>query len=271
VVRDLTEVVVDGQRWRLLDTGAGTEVVVLLHPIGLDAGWWRPHAEVLADRYRVLAVDLPGHGGTEVALPYSFRAAGAGIARLLDALGITRDVTVVGVSMGGMIAPWLAAHSSAVTSLLLVATAASFPPEARAAIRDRAAAVEELGMAGLTEQTLQRWFAPALLAAGDPLVARARATLEAADPRVHAACWRAIAELDASEVLGGLPLPTTVLAGETDASLPLARAEELVALLPQARLEIHTGGSHLFAFEGHDWLLPALERTGPGREGGGSA
>jgi pimeloyl-ACP methyl ester carboxylesterase len=255
-----TEVVVDGRRWRLLDTGAGTEVVVLLHPVGLDAGWWRPHAEVLRDRYRVLAVDLPGHGGTEVALPYSLRAAGAGLARVLEVVGVTGGATAVGVSMGGMVAPWLAAHSPAIGSLLLVATAATFPPEARAAIRQRAAAVEEFGMAAVAEQTVRRWFSPDLLTSVDPVVARARTTLRAGDPRTHAACWRAIAELDAREVLEGLSLPATVLAGESDASLPLARAEELVARLEQGRLEVQAGGSHLFAFEGVAWLRPALER-----------
>ena len=89
-----------------LDAGpAGApEVVLLLHAFPLHAAMWRPQIDALAGRYRVLAPDLRGFGGTPVGAGPSTMAGLAGDVRaLLGHLGVA-NAAVVGLSMGGYVA-----------------------------------------------------------------------------------------------------------------------------------------------------------------------
>ena len=263
----------DGRTLAWLEAGAGPDTLVLLHAVGLDGSWWMPHLDALLDavraRTRVLAIDMPGHGGSDPLPEVTLE----GIAReLLDVVAPGADQldgtpsdregvrTVVGVSMGGMVAQHLASQSDAVDRLVLVATAASFPDAARAAIRARAAVAREEGAPALADQTIGRWFDPGLLTGAHPIVERARAELARLDAEQHARCWEAIAALDTRDALGAVRARSLVLAGEADTSVPLDRCRELADALPDADLEVVPSGAHLFAFERTDWLAPALER-----------
>lgn len=100
---------VNGVRIRTRQKGDG-ETVLLLHGLGGDATSWTLNQKSLAESRRVIAIDLPGHGG-------SSRSVGDGdipsIARLIadlpDALNIDR-FDLVGLSMGGAVAFELALH-----------------------------------------------------------------------------------------------------------------------------------------------------------------
>jgi pimeloyl-ACP methyl ester carboxylesterase len=96
-------------RVRLLSHGSGPPLV-LLHGVSLSAAAWAPLLPALSG-WRVLAVDLPGHGLSD---PDSYRSghvrrrARELIDDIFDALGLD-EVSVVGHSLGGMLALWYAA------------------------------------------------------------------------------------------------------------------------------------------------------------------
>src|SRR5207245_3775331 len=96
---------VDGWRLRYLELGEGDGVpVVLVHGFGADLNTWMFTQPALAEGRRVIALDLPGHGGSAKQIDH---ADAAGLAALighaLEALGIART-HLVGHSMGGGIA-----------------------------------------------------------------------------------------------------------------------------------------------------------------------
>lgn len=102
-------------------TGAGPDLV-LLHGWGLHGGVWDPVANVLGKRFRVHAVDLPGHGHS-AATPF----------RSLDdtvdetAASIPRDALVCGWSLGSLVAQRLARrHPGRVRALALVGATPCF-------------------------------------------------------------------------------------------------------------------------------------------------
>ena len=104
------EIKVDGQRLRYLDMGSGGVPVLLLHGFGADLNGWMFTQPVLAQDRRVVALDLPGHGG-------SGREVGAGdvgaliavVEAFVGALGLDA-MHVVGHSLGGGIGLALAAR-----------------------------------------------------------------------------------------------------------------------------------------------------------------
>jgi pimeloyl-ACP methyl ester carboxylesterase len=83
-------------------------VILLLHDLGSSGDSWRHVAPLLGQRFRVVAVDLRGHGGSSHTTDYSFEAMRNDVIRLLDALGFL-GVIAIGHSMGGLVAYLLAA------------------------------------------------------------------------------------------------------------------------------------------------------------------
>lgn len=246
-------------RYRVKEAGPGP-TLTLLHPIGLDGSWWEPLAAEVAGHARTIIVDLAGHGETDAAPRATFPALAADVRTVWELTGTTSS-TVVGVSMGGMVAQELAVSGPGVEGLVLVCTAASFDDAARAAIRARAHDVDSLGMAALADATVERWFSPELVQRHDPLVETARRDLAAGRADVHRECWRMISEVDFVDRLAAVTAPTVVLAGEADASVPVKAARTLAGAIPQAELEMVPDGSHMFAFERRGWLPRAVSRV----------
>jgi pimeloyl-ACP methyl ester carboxylesterase len=104
-------------------SGSG-EPLVLLHALGLSRKSWAPVIPALAERFDVVAVDLPGCGESEP-LPPDVEPTPVAVARcvaeLIDQLGLGRP-HVAGNSLGGWVALELA-HLRPVASLALVAPA----------------------------------------------------------------------------------------------------------------------------------------------------
>ena len=101
--------------------------LVLIHGFGAAIDWWDEIAPELAADHKVIRLDLIGHGGTEApAAGYEIERQAALVAAVLDKLGVDR-VTVVGHSMGGMVATALAeAYSARVERIVLIDS----PPKA---------------------------------------------------------------------------------------------------------------------------------------------
>ncbi|MGV3490440.1 MAG: alpha/beta fold hydrolase [Devosia sp.] len=97
-------VVADGVRFHTRDRGAGP-VIVLIHGQSANLFGWEAWAEDLARDYRVIAVDLPGHGltGPDPQSRYSWAGLATSLGALTDELGLDR-FTLVGNSLGGAVA-----------------------------------------------------------------------------------------------------------------------------------------------------------------------
>jgi 3-oxoadipate enol-lactonase len=104
-------------------------VLVLGNSLGTSSAVWDRQAGQFSRAFRLLRYELPGHGGSPAAPgPYTIGNLGAGVLDLLDSLGVDR-VAYCGISLGGMIGLWLAAHApDRVAALGLVCTSAYLPP-----------------------------------------------------------------------------------------------------------------------------------------------
>ncbi|MBM3945980.1 MAG: alpha/beta fold hydrolase, partial [SAR202 cluster bacterium] len=116
-------VTVQGVRTHYLTVGQGP-AVILLHGVGSSVVAWRDNLLPLAEHFRLIAIDLPGHGDSEKPdMDYSLATASRFMTGLLDTLGLER-AHVIGESLGGMIALRFALdHPERVGKLVTVGTA----------------------------------------------------------------------------------------------------------------------------------------------------
>jgi len=227
--------------------GSGPDLVVL-HPAGLDHSFMGGLAEAASASHRVISVDLRGHGASPPANAATTLATFVQDLHELLATHCQGPARVLGLSFGGMIAQMLALdHPGDVSALVLCGCAGSFPSEVRPVLRARGTSAMEQGMEAIVAPTIERWFTPSFIA--DPQVERVRNRLRRDQPSDWSAVWHAIATLDALPRLGGLNVPTAVIAGERDVATPPAASEALAAAIPGAQFILLTGAPHMMQIE----------------------
>jgi 3-oxoadipate enol-lactonase len=228
--------------------GAGP-LTVLLHPVGLDGSFWGGLPAVLARQRRVLSLDLAGHGASPaVARPRPIEAYADDVAAAIREAD-NGPAEVVGLSFGSMVAQMVAIrHPDLVSALVACGSGGTFAGEIRPMLRERGLMAERDGMQAILEPTLTRWFTPDFLS--NEAVERVRKRLLADEVAGWSAGWHAIAGLDATPHLGGLEVPTLVIAGELDAATPAAVAEATIArVIPGADFTVLPGAPHMMQIE----------------------
>jgi len=248
-------------------------VLVLGNSLGTSRDVWGPQLPALAARFRLLRFELPGHGAGPHDVPpgpYRLGDLGSAVLDLLDRYGIDR-ASYAGISLGGMIGMWLAAHAPArIAALGLCCTSARLPPAS--GWLDRAARVRKAGMAAITEQALARWFTTPFLRSSPPAAALAAAMLESTDPEGYAGCCEAIAAMDLRPVLGSITAPTLVIAASEDPATPPAHGALIARKVPGTRLTVIRGAAHLANLQAPGpvtaallaHLRPTARRAAPG-------
>jgi 3-oxoadipate enol-lactonase len=228
-----------------LDGPPEAPVIVLSGSLGTDRSMWDPQAGPLSERFRVLRYDLRGHGASPVPRgPYSIAELGEDLLALLDQLAIER-ASLCGLSIGGMISMWVAAHApERVQRLVLCCTSARLGPES--SYGERAAAVRAGGVQGIADAVLARWFTPAFAPANPRVIERMRAILCATAREGYAGCCEALAAMD---LRPDLAAPTLVLAGEEDPATPPAHGRVIAEGIPAARLTVLAGAAHIANIE----------------------
>ncbi|AXK31325.1 4-carboxymuconolactone decarboxylase [Streptomyces armeniacus] len=215
----------------------------------LGATWhmWDRQIPELTRHWRVLRFDLPGHGGAPA---HAASAAADYAQRLLatvDALGVDR-FGYAGCSLGGAIGAQLALdHPQRVSSLALVSCSARHgTPDAW---RQRGVVVRTNGLEPIAASTPERWFTSAFAAAQPAIVEWAVQMVRTTDPGCYIAACETLAAFDIRTELSRIGVPALVVAGAEDEATPPADARALVAGIPDARLAIVPGASHLVPVE----------------------
>jgi 3-oxoadipate enol-lactonase len=220
--------------------------VLLLHGLGSSGDDWAPQVAALADRYRVLAVDLPGHHRS--ARPpgdLTIERMAAGVEDLLDRLAI-EAAHVIGLSLGGCVALALALDApSRVRSLVVVNAFARWQTAGiRGAARGMRRAVLAMAapMRVLASAVAREAFPePEQITLRQAAVAR----LTANSRRHYLACLAALVRFDVRDRLGEIRCPTLVVAGAHDTTVPFAAKVLLARSIPGARISVVDGSGHV--------------------------
>ena len=237
----------------------GSPALVFTGSLGTDLTMWQPQADRLKPRFCTLRYDIRGHGASEVPPgPYSMDDLGSDLVGLLDRLGIER-ASLCGLSIGGMISMWVAAHApERVERLVLCSTSAQLGPPS--AWTDRAATVRAEGVGAIADTVLGRWFTPDFAQAHPEVIERMRAILTATPAEGYAACCEAIAAMDLTPDLPSISAPTLVLAGSEDPATPPEHGRRIASLIPGARFEIVSPAAHIATIERPDLTAAIILR-----------
>ena len=244
---------------KYLERGSGDEALVLLHGIGGRADVWQPQLEAFSSRYRVIAWYMPGYGGSQPLPEMTFAALADALEVLLDSLN-TKRIHLVGHSMGGMVAQEFLRHRAArLTSVCLYATnpgiARPETPEAAEAARARAEEFFRRRMgpidAGMAMREMAASLLDRLLAANAPESARIAAvdSVSAVPPDVYRAAMRCFLSFDGTDVIASISVPTLVIAGSEDVTMPPSVVEAMARQIPSAQYEVISGVGHLANLE----------------------
>ena len=215
----------------------GVPVVVLLHPLATHSALWQPQLPAWSKRFRVVCIDLPGHGRSPVLPDVTTLSQYAEEVRLvLDALGVDR-AALVGLSLGGMVAQAFAlAWPERTQALVLAHTRARTEPAVRDLWSTRLQQAADEGMAAQVPAILGRWFPPDFAAVAPVTLQWVAKQITSTPFDGYAAAIGAIQRLDHLDQLHRITAPALVIAGELDAAAPPALARLMADRLPHATL-----------------------------------
>jgi 3-oxoadipate enol-lactonase len=205
----------------------------LVGSLGSSLAMWEPQLDALRD-FRVVRVDLPGHGGSPIPdEPFAVADVGRAVLELAG-----EGASFCGLSLGGVVCMWIAAHAR-VDRVVLACTKPAFrPPEQW---QERAETVRRDGLAAIVDAVMARWFT----SDADPgVVAKAREMFLATPREGYARCCEALRDADLSRELARIEAPLLVVGGAEDPSVTPAE----IAALP-GRHEIVPGAAHLASME----------------------
>jgi len=250
---------VDGRSVLASGERTGRPLAVFLHGAGMDRSVWATQTRAFAARgLDALAVDLPGHGGSEGPPLADIAALADWTLALLTAAGAERAV-FIGHSMGALIALEAAARApERIARLALVGVAARMPVHPDLMAAAEANAHEAIVMVSL-------WSLGAAARGGCPtpgawMLGGAERLLERAAPGVlHTDLAACNAYRGALEAAAKVMAPTTLILGERDLMTPLKSGRALAEAISGSRVVVLPRAGHLPMFEAPRETLAALK------------
>lgn len=217
--------------------------ILFVNSLGCDMRMWKGQIEALQGKFRTIVYDARGHGRSEApAGPYSLDRLARDALAILDAAEAPA-VHVCGLSLGGLVAQWLALQAGdRVKGLTLANTAARIGTEV--AWRDRAALARKQGLAPIADMVIPRFFSAAFRTYAPDQVEAVRRQLLDGSATGYAASCQALASADLREAVRSIRQPTTVVTGSLDVATPPEQGAALADAIPDARL-VELPAAHL--------------------------
>lgn len=222
-------------------------VLILGPSLGTTWHMWDRQVPELTKQWRVFRFDLPGHGGAPAHPAASVGDLATRLLATLEGLGVHR-FGYAGCALGGAVGIELALrHPERLASLALIAASPRFGTADE--FRQRGVIVRTNGLDPIARSAPDRWFTGGFAAAQPAITEWAVQMVRTTDPGCYIAACEALASFDVRAGLGSVGVPTLVLVGSEDQVTGPAEARTLVAGIPDARLAVVPGASHLVPVE----------------------
>jgi 3-oxoadipate enol-lactonase len=225
--------------------------LVFLHGIGGAARAWRGQLDAFGDRYRAIAWDMPGYGGSAPLATVSIASLADALQDFLGQIGAIKPV-LVGHSIGGMIVQqWLVKYPTAAAAVVLAQTSPAFGK----ADGDWQKSFIDARLGPLDRGETMVSLAPGLvkdLVGEDPDasgLALARDCMASVPEASYRASMLALLGFDQRQTLKNIKVPTLVLAGSKDKNAPASMMAKMASFIPSAHYVELEGVGHLVNLE----------------------
>lgn len=243
-------------------TGQGAPAVVLLHSYLCSGYMWHNQVDALALRCTVVNIDARGHGRSGP-VPETFPLGDlvGDVVQVLDVEGISSAVWV-GLSIGGMVAlhAALSVPDRVRGLVILDSDAGAERVASRLKYAVMAAVVRRFGVGPMMKPILRLMFGRTTLGSRHGLVAEWAARFEQVDvPSMLNTLPALVRRPDLLPRLGEIRVPTLVLVGQEDRSLPPALSRRMASAIPGSTLVEVPGAGHLSVLEEPERLTGLIE------------
>lgn len=246
----------DGLTTHYVEKGEG-EPVILIHGFNYDSYMWADNIDVLAEEFKVYALDLWGFGySTREPLDYGYQLYVDQVLRFMDALGI-QSASLVGQSLGGGTAIlFCTQHRERVNKLLLVDAAGLPNPLPLTGKIYRLPKVGEflgkLKTEALDRKVLELWIHNKDLITDDyyEKVSRYK-KVEGTTPAALAILRKDFFDKLSDEIhaLAQIDVPILIIWGRQDKGIPVGTGEKMHEILKGSRMEIMDNAGHVPNYE----------------------
>jgi pimeloyl-ACP methyl ester carboxylesterase len=245
----------DGVKIAYDTTGRGDPAIVLVHGWACDRSYLSPQREHFATAHAVAALDLRGHGESDVPVPdsgvYDVEAHCADVLAVSAAAGFDRPV-VIGHSLGGLVALACAARAGAVRAAVMIDPAPMLNQPIRAYLADAADKIEADAHRTWRTEFVNGMFLPTDTVRREEIV---DGMTEQA-PSIAAAALRAIPQFDAAAALGAVQVPLLLIGSATPTDAP----SDLRGACPTITIGQTVGAGHFNQLEVPDQVNLMIER-----------
>lgn len=252
---------VDGHSIAYRESGQG-ENLVLLHGFLCDSRCWERQLSGLSDRFRVIAWDAPGAGSSSDP-PETFSTTDyvRCLAGFLDALDIG-SAHVVGLSWGGILAQeFYRVHPKRMDSLVLADTYAGWKGSLPQPVYKKRLETCLRDSTG-SPQALVAKLLPGMFTDGvsDEIRQEMASIMGDFHPVGFRVMSKSSAEVDTTDLLPSIGLPTLVLWGDDDRRSPMNVAEQLHGAIPSAELTVIPNAGHVSNMEQPEVFNASVKR-----------
>jgi 3-oxoadipate enol-lactonase len=236
------------------DRGIGLPLV-FLHAFPLNRTMWLAQEKALSSRFRVITIDLRGHGESDAPLwHYSLEQAADDVRALLDHLSIQQAV-FIGLSMGGYISfAFYRKYADRVKGLVLADTRAQADTEEGKEGRfQMAQTAYKKGPGAIADIMIPKLLSPATIQSKPEVVQNVRAMIEGNQISGIAGDLMAMAERpDSIPLLKEIACPTQIIVGGLDQATPPSDAKLMAEQIRGSRLAVIPNAAHLANLEQPD-------------------
>ena len=242
------------------DRGTGLPIV-FLHAFPLNRTMWTAQEQALSSQFRVITIDLRGHGESDAPLwHYTLDQSAEDVRALLDQLAI-QQALFVGLSMGGYILfAFYRKYAERVKGMVLADTRAQADTEEGKEGRFQMAQVAyKKGPSAIADMMIPKLLSPATVQSRPEIVQAVRTKIEGNQISGIAGDLMAMAERpDSVSLLKQITCPTQVIVGGLDQATPPSDARLMAEQIPGARLALIPNAAHLANLEQPDAFNQAL-------------
>ena len=231
--------------------GSG-ENIVLIHGVGLNQDMWGGQSVTLSANYQVICYDMLGHGqskqpsDTACLKDYALQ-----LKELLDQLNIEKT-SIVGFSMGGLVARAFALHfPQYLESLVILNSVFNRTEEQRTGIQARTKEVAIKGPSANVDAAIKRWFSEEYAASSSAQINEVRNTVRNNDHLGYLTTYRLFASEDnyLADQISNIKVPTLVMTGELDPGSTPQMAHDMGNLIEHAQIVVLADQRHMMPME----------------------